>query len=250
MAILKRQNEELFYQISVYKNQIKKIDSNNIILEEKLKSIISEKLRNRSSSVGNNKIFSDTNSKTINMNTNININNFNAFSPSSNTNSKSTNNNSNETNKNPYYLSYQKYNKDMNQKIKQMNLDFINLLKEMNKILVDYDIELNKINDIIKADIITNFNNMNILNDYDRIGDLYKIFLESSDKILIKIVKLIENNEKKQIRNFSNYKYESPFINRNDNKKDNKEDNAMDKIEEKGRNKIILVNKKNLSNKK
>jgi hypothetical protein len=72
LVILKRENRELYYQLSLYKNHIKKLDTNNIILEEKLNNFILEKLNKRSSSV-NNKILEESEGKTINMNNNINI---------------------------------------------------------------------------------------------------------------------------------------------------------------------------------
>ena len=109
--------------------------------------------------------------------------------------------------------------------------------------------------EVIQNGIITNFNSINILKDYDRIDDLYKLFLGNRDKLLIKIVKLIENNEKNQMRSSKdnnipyNQKY-SYSSSKNDNKKEIKEDNNLiSKSGDKNDSKI-LVNKKNLYNKK
>ena len=76
LIILQKENKELYYQLGLYKNYIKKINNNNIALEEQLNNIILEKISKRSISVKN-KFFSSINSQTINMNNNININNIN-----------------------------------------------------------------------------------------------------------------------------------------------------------------------------
>ena len=270
LAVLKKENNELYYQINVYKNQIKKIDANNMILEEKLKSLISDKLNKRSSSVTK-RAAPINHSKTINMNTNININNFTSdYSPSPSTpeikttdsnessnknlSDKSTNNSTN-TNNNMNNFNNKKYGKDMNQNIKKVNLNLISLFKDINRLLGEYESNLNYMSEVIQNEIITNFNSMNILKDYDRIDDLYKLFLGNRDKLLIKIVKLIENNEKSQMRKSKdnnipyNQKY-SYSSSKNDNKKDIKENNNLiSKSGDKNDSKI-LVNKKNLYNKK
>ena len=270
LAVLKKENNELYYQINVYKNQIKKIDANNIILEEKLKSLISDKLNKRPSSVSK-RAAPVTHAKTINMNNNIN--NFNPdYTPSPSTpavkatnssessNKNSSNistNNSNNTNNNINInnINNKKYGKDMNQNIKNLNSDLINLFKDINKLLGEYETNLNYMSEVIQNEIIANFNSMNILKDYDRIDHLYKLFLGNRDKILIKIVKLIDNNEKNQMRKSkeNNIPYNQKYSysnNKNDNKKDNKEDNNLfSKSGDKSDSKI-LVNKKNLNNKK
>ena len=94
---------------------------------------------------------------------------------------------------------------------------------------------------------------MNILSDFDKIDNNYKFFLGNRDKILVKIVKLIEINERIHAQSLkdknNNYlkKYGSSFIDRKSSKKYNKD--SLIKIDEKIENKI-LVNKKNVSNKK
>ena len=255
LEMLKKENKELNYQISIYKNQIKKIDAQNIKLEEKLNEIITNKLNKRPRSVAN-RIISDTNNKTINMNTNININNFNSGSPSTpniNTINNNTNNELNNNTNNNNLNNNKDYNSDKIQDIKNLNINLINSLKELNKILEIFDIFLNKINDDNQKKIINNFNNMNILSDFDKIDNNYKSFLGNRDKILIKIVKLIEINERIHAQSLkdknNNYprKYGSSFIDRKNSKKNNKD--LLIKIDEKMENKI-RVNKKNLSNKK
>jgi len=260
LEMLKKENKELNYQISIYKNQNKKIDANNIKLEEKLNEIIMNKLNKRSSSVSK-RIISDTNNKTINMNTNININNFNGANPSTpikkTDNNNEINNNSNnpsnkDNNNNPSNKDNNNNanNNDKIQEIKKINLNLINSLKELNKMLEILDITLNDDN---QKKTITNFNNMNILGDFDKIDSFYKSFLGNRDKILIKIVKLIEINERIHAQNLkdknNNYprKYGASSIDKKSSKKINKE--FLIKVDEKNENKI-LVNKKNLSNKK
>ena len=237
LSVLKKENNELYFQISVYKEQIKKTDANNIILEEKLNNLISEQLNRRSVS---SKTVSDTSNKIMNINTNNNTNNISeADTPSTSTpNSKA--NYSNETNKKSNKFSDKKNNnKDINQNIKKMNINLIDLINDINKLLEEYDSILNKASDIMQSNMITNFSNMNILKDYDKIDNLYKLFLENRDKILIKILKLIENNEQNQIKlskdlnNTSNQKYYSSSNGKNSGKFDSK----------------IMVNKKNLFNK-
>jgi hypothetical protein len=76
LVVLQKENKELYYQLGLYKNYIKKIDNNNIALEEQLNNIILEKINKRPISVKN-KFFSSFNNQTINMNNNININNIN-----------------------------------------------------------------------------------------------------------------------------------------------------------------------------
>ena len=227
----------MYFQISVYKEQIKKTDANNIILEEKLNNLISEQLNRRSVS---SKTVSDTSNKIMNINTNNNTNNISeADTPSTSTpNSKA--NYSNETNKKSNKFSDKKNNnKDINQNIKKMNINLIDLINDINRLLEEYDSILNKASNIMQSNMITNFSNMNILKDYDKIDNLYKLFLENRDKILIKILKLIENNEQNQIKlskdlnNTSNQKYYSSSNGKNSGKFDSK----------------IMVNKKNLFNK-
>ena len=92
LIILQKENKELYYQLGLYKKYIKRIDNNNLALEEQLNNIILEKISKRPISVKN-KFFSQINGQTINMNNNININNFNEiYNQNSNTN---TNTNAN-----------------------------------------------------------------------------------------------------------------------------------------------------------
>ena len=72
LVVLQKENKELYYQLGLYKNYIKKIDNNNIALEEQLNNIILEKINKRPISVKN-KFFSSFNNQTINMNNNINF---------------------------------------------------------------------------------------------------------------------------------------------------------------------------------
>ena len=231
LAILRKENNELFHQINIYKKQIKKLDDNNIILEEKLRSLINEKLKSnkRSSSVSNRVISaSNSSSKTVNMNINTNNLNF-EYSPSSSTAISKTNNSNSESISNTTInIDYKTYNNnDIIQNIKKLNIKLIEILKELNKILGVYDGLLNKNNGGGQTSIISNFNNMNILKDYDKIDSLYKTFLSNRDKILVKIVRVIENNEINQ-RKSNTYNY----------KKDNKQVKAY--IDDSLDNKILV----------
>ena len=231
LAILRKENNELFHQINIYKKQIKKLDDNNIILEEKLRSLINEKLKSnkRSSSVSNRVISaSNSSSKTVNMNINTNNLNF-EYSPSSSTvNSKTNNSNSESISNTTINIDYKTYNNnDIIQNIKKLNIKLIEILKELNKILGVYDGLLNKNNGGGQTSIISNFNNMNILKDYDKIDSSYKTFLSNRDKILVKIVRVIENNEINQ-RKSNTYNY----------KKDNKQVKAY--IDDSLDNKILV----------
>ena len=74
LIVLQKENKELYYQLGLYKNYIKRINNNNIALEEQLNNIILEKISKRPISVQN-----KFNNQTINMNNNININNINGI---------------------------------------------------------------------------------------------------------------------------------------------------------------------------
>ena len=149
LIILQKENKELYYQLGLYKKYIKRIDNNNLALEEQLNNIILEKISKRPISVKN-KFFSQINGQTINMNNNININNFNEiYNQNSNTNTN-TNANSehiiiNEPYKENNFINYKKVNKgEANIQFRKLNLSLINLLKEINKILQVYDLSLKK----------------------------------------------------------------------------------------------------------
>ena len=200
LIILQKENKELYYQLGLYKKYIKRIDNNNLALEEQLNNIILEKISKRPISVKN-KFFSQINGQTINMNNNININNFNEiYNQNSNANTN-TNANSehiiiNEPYKENNFINYKKVNKgEANIKFRKLNLSLINLLKEINKILQVYDLSLKKIKlEDSQIDTITNLNNMfefGILIDYDKMRQFQKSFLGNMDKILNKIDNLI-----------------------------------------------------------
>ena len=200
LIILQKENKELYYQLGLYKKYIKRIDNNNLALEEQLNNIILEKISKRPISVKN-KFFSQINGQTINMNNNININNFNEiYNQNSNANTN-TNANSehiiiNEPYKENNFINYKKVNKgEANIQFRKLNLSLINLLKEINKILQVYDLSLKKIKlEDSQTDTITNLNNMfefGILIDYDKMRQFQKSFLGNMDKILNKIDNLI-----------------------------------------------------------
>ena len=251
MISLKKENRELNSQITLFKNHIKKIDTNNLILEEKLNNIILDKANKRtpSSSAGN-KFNSEINTNTINMNNNININNYNGI----HTHIQSSDNIFKESIKTEIIYNNKKNNKDEKAShFRKLNISLIKLLKEINKILGVYDLSLNKINnDDTQTNIIINLNNMidlNVLIDEEKMDNFYKNFLGNMDKILKKIDKLIDINKKNNIKKIhqnkvSSEKKSSSVINRNKNQlKDGMK--LMSKTSEKQKKyNVIQVNRK------
>ena len=252
LIILQKENKELYYQLGLYKNYIKKIDNNNIALEEQLNNIILEKISKRPESVKN-KFLANINKQTINMNNNININNINGIY-----NSNSGHIIFNESNKNINFINYKKINKDeTSMQFRKLNLSLINLLKEINKILSVYDITLNKANiEDSQTNIITNLSNMiesSILINNDKMNKFHKSFLGNMDKILNKIdniIKLSKNNiliKKKENINFQ--RCSSPIIKQKSAKEINNYTTTFTpKSSEKINSNKIIVHRKNLTN--
>jgi len=252
LIILQKENKELYYQLGLYKNYIKKIDNNNIALEEQLNNIILEKISKRPESVKN-KFLANINKQTINMNNNININNINGIY-----NSNSGHIIFNESNKDINFINYKKINKDeTSMQFRKLNLSLINLLKEINKILCVYDITLNKANiEDSQTNIITNLSNMiesSILINNDKMNKFHKSFLGNMDKILNKIdniIKLSKNNiliKKKENINFQ--RCSSPIIKQKSAKEINNYTTTFTpKSSEKINSNKIIVHRKNLTN--
>ena len=252
LIILQKENKELYYQLGLYKNYIKKIDNNNIALEEQLNNIILEKISKRPESVKN-KFLANINKQTINMNNNININNINGIY-----NSNSGHIIINESNKDINFINYKKINKDeTSMQFRKLNLSLINLLKEINKILSVYDITLNKANiEDSQTNIITNLSNMiesSILINNDKMNKFHKSFLGNMDKILNKIdniIKLSKNNiliKKKENINFQ--RCSSPIIKQKSAKEINNYTTTFTpKSSEKINSNKIIVHRKNLTN--
>ena len=254
LIILQKENKELYYQLGLYKNYIKKIDNNNIALEEQLNNIILEKISKRPESVKN-KFLANINKQTINMNNNININNINGIY-----NSNSGHIIFNESNKDINFINYKKINKDeTSMQFRKLNLSLINLLKEINKILCVYDITLNKANiEDSQTNIITNLSNMiesSILINNDKMNKFHKSFLGNMDKILNKIdniIKLSKNNiliKKKENINFQ--RCSSPIVKQKSAKEINNYTTTFTpKSSEKINSNKIIVHRKNLTNTK
>ena len=255
LVVLQKENKELYYQLGLYKNYIKKIDNNNIALEEQLNNIILEKINKRPISVKN-KFFSSFNNQTINMNNNININNINRVYNSNSEHiiiNKPFQEISNSIN-------YKKANKDeISIQFRRLNLSLINLLKEINKILSVYDLTLNKLSiEDSQINTITNLNNMiesSILINYDKMNAFQKSFLGNMDKILNKIdnmIKTYKNNnsaKKKEYTNLNTKRCSSPLV----KQKSAKEiDVSMKPLEPKNNEKQnsnkIIVHRKNFQN--
>jgi len=252
LIILQKENKELYYQLGLYKNYIKKIDNNNIALEEQLNNIILEKISKRPESVKN-KFLANINKQTINMNNNININNINGIY-----NSNSGHIIFNESNKDINFINYKKINKDeTSMQFRKLNLGLINLLKDINKILCVYDITLNKANiEDSQTNVITNLSNMiesSLLINNDKMNKFHKSFLGNMDKILNKIdniIKLSKNNiliKKKENINFQ--RCSSPIIKQKSAKEINNYTTTFTpKSSEKINSNKIIVHRKNLTN--
>jgi len=220
LIVLQKENKELLHQIDVYKNQIKKVDRNNKVLEEKLNNIISEKLHKRSSSVTNN---INSISPSTPLSQNIDYITFHE----SNTNKFSYKNNNNKE----YTLT---------QNIRRLNTNLINIVKDINEKLCTYDSSLSRPNDDdSQINAIKNLHKTNIIADFSKIDELYKNFLTNRDKVLIKIYKLISDNttinsqtikkfESPSMKAYSNSDYKGSnevpksFINKMDDKTDSK----------------------------
>ena len=256
LIILQKENKELYYQLGLYKNYIKRINNNNIALEEQLNNIILEKISKRPIAVKN-KFFSNINNQTINMNNNININNINGiFNP--NQEHIIINEPYKETN----CLNYKKINKDeTSMQFRKLNLSLINLLKEINKILGVYDISLNKANlEERQINYITNLNNMiesSLLIDSDKMNKFEKSFLGNMDKILNKIdnlIKAYKNNniiKRKETSNINSPKRCSSPITKQKSSKDihtNMTKPFLIKSNEKSISNKIIVRRRNISN--
>ena len=256
LVVLQKENKELYYQLGLYKNYIKKIDNNNIALEEQLNNIILEKINKRPISVKN-KFFSSFNNQTINMNNNININNINRVYNSNSEHiiiNKPFQEISNSIN-------YKKANKDeISIQFRRLNLSLINLLKEINKILSVYDLSLNKLNiEDSQINTITNLNNMiesSILINYDKMNAFQKSFLGNMDKILNKIdnmIKAYKNNnnsiKKKENVNLNSKRCSSPLIKQKSTKEiENLIKPFVLKSCEKQNSNKIIVHRKNFKN--
>ena len=252
LVILQKENKELYYQLGLYKNYIKRINSNNIALEEQLNNIILEKISKRPTSVKN-KFFANVNNQTINMNNNININNINNLY-----NSNQEHIIINEPYKDVNSINYKKINKDeVSIQFRKLNLNLINLLKDINKILGVYDLSLNKANvEDTQINTITNLNNMiesSILIDNDKMNKFNKSFLGNMDKILKKIDNVIKayknyNSNKKKESIYLSKRCSSPLVKTKSTKEISKvEKPFISQTNEKQTSNKIIVHRKNFS---
>ena len=252
LVILQKENKELYYQLGLYKNYIKRINNNNIALEEQLNNIILEKISKRPTSVKN-KFFANVNNQTINMNNNININNINNLY-----NSNQEHIIINEPYKDVNSINYKKINKDeVSIQFRKLNLNLINLLKDINKILGVYDLSLNKANvEDTQINTITNLNNMiesSILIDNDKMNKFNKSFLGNMDKILKKIDNVIKayknyNSNKKKESIYLSKRCSSPLVKTKSTKEISKvEKPFISQTNEKQTSNKIIVHRKNFS---
>ena len=158
---LKKENKELLNKLSFYQKQMSKIESNREILEEKFNKIIIEKSTksiNSSTSIRNNFNEKQKLDNSINIiNNEYNKDSFNMTQPILQRYIAPS-----EQNKN---LNYFKLNEKYNLS-KKLNMNLIDLLKEINNLLCFYDSFLNKENGINKNKNLGN-NIKNLVNNMD-----------------------------------------------------------------------------------
>ena len=177
---LKKENQELNNMIIEYKNQLRKLEANYEVLKEKT---INHKIKNpinlKNNNINNNEYDFDNNDKII----------------------------ENPKMKDKYFT------------IKKLNMSFIYLLKEINKMLCKYDLSLNLINRKNNDKIIDLNCNIetNLLIDEANMKIFRKNFLYNMDKIMKKIEKIqngnkdqreLKNCEKKEIKEIKEIKGE------------------------------------------
>ena len=145
----------------------------------------------------------------------------------------------------------------MSIQFRKLNLNLINLLKDINKILGVYDLSLNKANvEDTQINTITNLNNMiesSILIDNDKMNKFNKSFLGNMDKILKKIDNVIKayknyNSYKKKESIYLSKRCSSPLVKTKSTKEISKvEKPFISQTNEKQTSNKIIVHRKNFS---
>ncbi len=220
---LRKQNKDLTNKILNLQKQIAKLVSNNEILEEKLNKIILEKT-----------------SKIMNSSTSVKSTFIGTIEPPSLDTSFMTQKTlpSNDNIKNNTQKLNEKYNIS-----KKLNLNLIDLLKEINNMLCYYDSFLNKecganknVSHLIKN--MTSFMDINNLNEDKKMKNVANEYMRNMEIIFKKLeeyIKGVNDNNNSEIKHSLTMKHSScKILIKKDNNKDN--------------NKKILVNRNNGTN--
>ena len=212
ITYLKKENKELMGKLAVYQKQLIKIESNNEILEEKMNKIIIEKTNksiNSSTSVRSSFVENNFNKpdNSINKHNETNIDSFNMTQPLPQRYIAPS-----EQNKN---MNINKLNEKYNLS-KKLNMNLIELLKEINNLLCFYDSFLNKENGINKnknlgnnIKNLINFMDINALIDENKTKNFHNEFMRNAEIIFNKMEEFIKNiNNQKNKNNINNKKNE------------------------------------------
>ena len=212
---LKKDNKELLNKLNIYQKQISKIELDKEILEEKF-----------------NKTIIDKTTKTINSSTSVRIN-FNEKHQLDN----SINIINNESNKDPFnmtqpisqrYIPPSEQNKNLNyiklnekyNLSKKLNMNLIDLLKEINNLLCFYDSFLNKENGINKNKNLGN-NIKNLVNNMDINALIEENKTKKFHNEYMRNAEIVFNKMEEFIKGITNKGNKG--INKNKNKNEDKE---------------------------
>ena len=212
ITYLKKENKELMGKLAVYQKQLIKIESNNEILEEKMNKIIIEKTNksiNSSTSVRSSFVENNFNKpdNSINKHNETNIDSFNMTQPLPQRYIAPS-----EQNKN---MNINKLNEKYNLS-KKLNMNLLDLLKEINNLLCFYDSFLNKENGINKnknlgnnIKNLINFMDINALIDENKTKNFHNEFMRNAEIVFNKMEEFIKNiNNKTNKNNINNIKNE------------------------------------------
>ena len=219
ITYLKKENKELMSKLAAYQKQLIKIESNNEILEEKMNKIIIEKTNksiNSSTSVRSSFIENNFNKQildnSINRHNESNIDSFNMTQPLPQRyiapSEQSKNMNMNKLN--------EKYNLS-----KKLNMNLLDLLKEINNLLCFYDSFLNKENGINKnknlgnnIKNLINFMDINALIDENKTKNFYNEFMRNAGIVFNKMEEFIKGINNKTNKNSINNNIKNELINK------------------------------------
>ena len=203
IANLKKENKEILNKLYNYQRQISKIESNKEILEEKINKIIIEKTTksiNSSTSIRSTFIENISNKQKLESSNNITINSDESYMDHLNMTQQIPQRYMppSEQNKN---INITKLNEKYNL-IKKLNMNLLDLLKEINNFLCLYDSVLNKEFGMNKAKNKNLFNNtkslinnmdINILIDENKTKTFCNEFMRNVEIIYNKLDEYIKN---------------------------------------------------------
>ena len=219
ITYLKKENKELMGKLALYQKQLIKIESNNEILEEKMNKIIIEKTNksiNSSTSVRSSFVENNFNKpildNSINKHNESNIDSFNMTQPLPQRYIAPS-----EQNKN---MNINKLNEKYNLS-KKLNMNLIDLLKEINNLLCFYDSFLNKENGINKnknlgnnIKNLINFMDINALIDENKTKNFYNEFMRNAGIVFNKMEEFIKGINNKTNKNNINNNIKNELINK------------------------------------